>query len=230
MLFAKDTERKASLDNQIGVLRSRIEAEVARPSVITVTSANRGDGKSMIANGVAQSMAAAGHRVLVIDAATVGGTSVRGVSEIEDVLRAIRPGDRLEPDTLALVGLTPQGGSFSLQTLRAIFAWCRDRYDYCFVDTRAAHGSPLAMSLAAAADSVIVSVRFGRASSERDRDLAGALKATKAVMLGVVTTNQSAISAFAKRDAQKRNFNDRFTARGVTVKASIVPTESGISR
>lgn len=212
-----------SLDNQLGVIRARVEAELHRPSVVTVTSAMKGDGKTMIALGVAEAMAKSGYRVLVIDAASISLPKRILAAEIDDVLGLIRPGDRSEPDYIALSALTPPSGAFSLQTLRAMFAWFRESYDYCFVDTNPAFGSPLSMSLAAAADSVIVALRYGRAASEVDRELVAALAATKSTILGVVTTNASAIEAFNRIERAKPPKGDRFARRNApiaTVKVS----------
>lgn len=214
-----------SLDNQLGVIRARIEAELARPTVVAVTSAVRRDGKTMIANGVAEAMSRAGHRVLIIDAATNTTTARALANEINDVLKAIRPGSNFEPDYLALVPLTPASGSFSLQTLRAMFAWCREEYDYVFVDTNAAFGSPLGMSLSAAADSVIIALRYGRAASSVDRELVAALAAAKANVLGVVTTNAAAIDAYSRTSAERPAYADRSVR-----KSSAIVTTSTVAR
>ncbi len=37
---------EASVDSQIQLLRSRVEAEIKKPAVVMVTSAHAGDGKS----------------------------------------------------------------------------------------------------------------------------------------------------------------------------------------
>jgi hypothetical protein len=90
--------------------------------------------------------------------------------------------------------------TYSLESIRAGFASYRARFAFTVIDAPEALSSGSAISLARAADLVVVAVEDGRSICSADRELAKTLKGIGANVLGVVTLDPKTIaSAGAKR-------------------------------
>jgi Mrp family chromosome partitioning ATPase len=69
------------------LLRARVESEVERPGIVMLTSAQSGDGAAFAAHGLAESLAAVGHRTVVLDGDALPSGEA-GASSSRDALRA----------------------------------------------------------------------------------------------------------------------------------------------
>jgi succinoglycan biosynthesis transport protein ExoP len=192
----------ASLSSELQLLRVRIEAFASGPAVIMVTSAQVGDGKSLTAWSLADSLAAAGHDAVLVDAntdapRTTGATLVRDLRRFpnEDIAQFARP---FGPNGLSVISMSqPEvATTSSRQTIRHLTTQLRKKFDFAIVDTGALPKNNIALLLAAAADGVLVSVRTGRAATKEDLVLVRTLQQTNRRILGVVLTSKETIDLF----------------------------------
>jgi hypothetical protein len=104
------------------------------------------------------------------------------------------------PGTLSLTG--PEiAESCSPRAASAAFKRFRAAYDFTIVDAATPERSAAMLTLAEAADRVLVAVRFGRRAGRRDRSLMELLESGgRASVLGVVTMYPRTIEAFAARE------------------------------
>jgi Mrp family chromosome partitioning ATPase len=61
-----------SLSREFRLLRNRIESEIQGPAVLLVTSASDGDGASLTAYGIAESLSRTHQRTALVTTAAVG--------------------------------------------------------------------------------------------------------------------------------------------------------------
>jgi len=185
---------------RLGVTRARIEAAVSGASVLAVTSALRTDGSTFLAAGLAQSLCSVGHEVLLVrmgEGSTTDRTApVRSRKADREVPVSVREGKSGEPDTLYL-GWSGSPASYSLEAAQAAFARFRERYAFTIVDATVVLGNGTALSLARAADGVLIALEKGRSGREVDRELAKVLRAAGATTLGIVTIDRRAIKSFS---------------------------------
>lgn len=194
--------KSTHLQHELGVLRARVEAGVGRPAVVTVTSARRGDGKSLLARGLADSLAAAGHSTLFIDAAT-DDLSPRGfrsapkliVHPNYDIREYVVSGRSAEPDVVGVFS-SGVGESSSLDSVESMLAQCRASYQFSIIDTSVAIDSPLGLLFASASDALLIAIQRGRAASGGDRELLTAIKGMRTTLLGVVPVAPRALLRF----------------------------------
>jgi hypothetical protein len=180
---------------RLSVTTTRIEAAAKGPAVVTVTSAQPTDGTSLLASGLAQSLAAVGRGVLLVRSEAATGSR-------DGAPRSIRPAKSGTPSILDLAG------SYSFDAAQAAFAEFRNRYAFTIVDAAVALRSGSSLCLVGAADFVLVAVEQGRPSRDADRELANALRASYANTLGVVTIERKAIKRF-KNDAPETRLGAR---------------------
>ena len=193
-----------NLSQQMSVLRARIETKVATPGIIIVTSAAQGDGKSLVASGIAESFASAGYRVALVDASDASLTGrpesndgrSREPSRAADVFRFAVADDQPSLVKLAFASETKQ---ISKSHLVSLVENLRGVYDFAVVDTTRLTGIAAAMLFAAIADGVLLTICEGRRADRGDRKTIAALEAVNATLLGVVSVRSSAIEAFATR-------------------------------
>jgi receptor protein-tyrosine kinase len=178
-----------------GVIRTTVEAEIAAPGILTISSARAGDGKTAVAAGIARSLAAAGYRTLAIDAA--GSTeetlctrlgappppSISVAAGAEHLSAAVRTAFN-GCDVLALSD--GDGAGPSAVAVAALYAAIRANYDYAVVDTRAIGDG--GATFARCADGVVLAVREGRAAEAADGEAVALLERVHARFLGVVAT------------------------------------------
>jgi len=171
-----------SLNSQMHLLRSRVEAELDRPAVVMVTSALPGDGKSLTAHSLAVSFGRSGRRVALAGAAA--GIDQRGVT---------------------VVNLPPKEGRVAEHDgLVAFVDKLRAEYDYTIVDAGTFLRSNTAMALAPLVDGILLAVRVGRAPSDDDELLVRTIEHSRGRVLGVVATDTKAVEGFARERAGER--------------------------
>jgi Mrp family chromosome partitioning ATPase len=173
-----------TLTAQHQLLRANIESTMNSPAVILVTSARARDGKSVTAYGLAESLAEAGHRVVLVDARGPGQSS--------------RPTPlRSSPDIVAHARL-PISASDPRSSRTSIVSFVRDlrhAYDYTIVDGTTFLGASAGL-LASVADGVLITVRVGRRQAEEDQFMVRTLAQSNARVIGVVAVEREAIVAF----------------------------------
>lgn len=215
----------SAIVQRLDVTRARIEEEVIAPGVIAVTSAARGDGKSLVATGLAYGLAAVGHSVLLISGnqnTNSGAVFAPKSSDVPfDLLSVVAPGVRGEPSRVSLT--SPELiATCSVENVQAAFARLREKFAYTVVDTGVLVESGMAVVLTSESDGIVIAVKAGRGASEADRDFVKVLQSAKKPVLGVVTTQQKAVRAF--RSLATRNFtlrNSRSRTADDTVSAAL---------
>jgi Mrp family chromosome partitioning ATPase len=192
---------------QFQLLRAHVEREVEAPGVIIVTSAERGDGKSVTAYSLAQCLARAGRRAALVagsgpfpkgapPAATeLGDEAVEAFS----IVRVRKPATALK-------------GKAATEFLRST----RADYDYTIVDAGPLLADDFALGLVGRVDGVIVSVRLGRSRSDEDEMTVRVIEQSNGRIVGVVAVLPSAIADFANRRPAERvsDSGRRVTAGG----------------
>jgi Mrp family chromosome partitioning ATPase len=177
------------------LLRARLEVEIARPSVIAVTSSTNEDGKEIAAQGLAYSFAGTGYRALFVDSSLSGG----GLSKPA-------PGLTLE-EIGRLVTHDPGTGNSAVLTLNDIVLQrttsrrnvesaldiLRSKFDYVVISTEEGVSTPFATAIVSAADAVLVTVKTGRREKAGDTRLAAALRGIGSRFLGVLALDRTII-------------------------------------
>ena len=148
------------------LLRARIESDLASPAVILVTSALPGDGKSVTASGLADSLARVGRRVVLVD----DGAASRAFGQSADAS---------ETAAFPIVSLPLDARDPSAQsdTIGAFVRGLRKKFEFAIIDGAAFTRSSVPVVLAGLADGVLLTpvlsrslVRFatvGRAALQR---------------------------------------------------------------
>lgn len=184
-------ERSANKIDPFLVIRATVESDIGAPGILAISSAIAGDGKTAVAAGIGRSLAEAGYRTLVLDAATRGADPVGG--EPQEPLSAEGARDRVAGavrstgsgcDYLSLDAVG--SGVSSAVSIAALYEAVRERYQYTVVDTSVLNGTGLALSRGA--DGVVLAVREGRGIVSADGEAVQLLKRLKARFLGVIAT------------------------------------------
>jgi Mrp family chromosome partitioning ATPase len=180
------------------ILRARIESDLKPGSVILVTSAGAGDGKSVTAFGLATCLAQVGRRVALVEG-SAGARSVKPAPyPLEAATMPILP---LPFDELETRHLGSSIGTF--------VAKMRTEYDFTVIDGAAFMRSSVPMLLASDVDGVLLTLRLGRAESEDDRLMSQMLGSAKANLIGVVAVASAAIAAFGHPPESSRQADVR---------------------
>jgi cellulose biosynthesis protein BcsQ len=195
-----------AIDGRMEIVRDAVVAAKAAPSVIVITSATERDGKGALAEGLARSLVLAGRRVLLVDAnpgpaSLTRGSAPRLSAEPEfDILAFAVAARSGAPGALSLTGpeiaatCTPKAAAAAFNRFRAA-------YDFTIVDAATPERGIAMVTLADAADRVLVAVRFGRRATRGDRSLIDLLESGGgASVLGVVTMHRRTIEAFGARE------------------------------
>jgi hypothetical protein len=176
---------------QFQLLRAHVEREVRRSSVIMVTSAEAGDGKSLTAHRLAQCLAESGLRTALVDATHGGQAGIRRASV------SLSGDGSDEPIMLSM----PRTGGGQVREAAARFVESsRAAYDYTIVDTEPLLTDNVALALAAHVDGVLVSVRVGRAPTKSDDSTMQVIEHTGGRIIGIVATEPSAIGDFEEHN------------------------------
>lgn len=198
-------ESKSIEAQQFGQLRARIEATFLEPTMIVVTSAGRGDGKSATAYGLAAALADADHRVLFIDANAGAPTLSRTHHSI--------PSSRIESARASgyatpVAGQRFKGISFadqrlesgiSMERIKAAVADFQSHFDFTIVDTAPLLESNLAVLFSTIADGTVLTLRLGRFSTVADDQTMKTLTRVGANVLGALTVTPKMIKGFRNR-------------------------------
>jgi Mrp family chromosome partitioning ATPase len=179
------------MNTEVQLLRAHLETATSGPSIVMVTSAEAGDGKSLLAHALAHSLAKVGRRCALFDAT---------LHAKADLSRLALPEAGARPNLPVVMPLPLDDPSLapSREVLAQFMDTVRASYDYAIVDTPPFLSSDLAMALAEAADGILVSVRVGRAPSERDLATIRVIEASKGNVIGVVAATPEAIKDFKK--------------------------------
>ena len=183
-------------------LRTSIQfAEAAKPvRVVAITSAVPGEGKTTTAMGLARAMAAAGGKVLLIDADARRRASSRQFAEgvklgLDEVLAGEATLDQaIVKDSLSDACLLPQRldskgiGLTESPRLAELIEQVRDRYDLVILDTPPVLPVDEARVIASMADGVIFLVRWRKTPSKAASVALRRLYDVHAEMLGAVLT------------------------------------------
>jgi capsular exopolysaccharide synthesis family protein len=174
----------------------------APPKVILVTSSNPGEGKSTVAMSLALSQAAAGQKVLLIDADT------RWPSVHQLIEMPVSPGltDLLtEQVTAAEVVMTHQPSGlhvltageqvpnpsslFGSQTLTSALTYFRNKYNLIILDSPPVMAGSDARVLGRLADATVMVVRFATTRHEVVKLCVKQLRSANANMAGMLLTD-----------------------------------------
>ena len=179
----------APLFSQLEFLRAHVESVAASPATIMITSAKTGDGKTLTSYGLAERLADAGRKVVLLQ---IGS---------QDIELAANRNEAEARRAFSIVRLPQEedGSSISTPALRAKINELRLTYDYTIIDSAPLLKSRVATLLAGMVDAIIVTVRLGRPSDSDDTSLVQSLGRADANVLGVVAASPDDISAFAAR-------------------------------
>ncbi len=186
------------------VLAARLQTAAAKTGLLAVTSALPGDGKSVTASDLAHVFARAGHRTLLVDANEFH-------PELAPMHKLRRPAmlrhadpppidgesDRLFGVTLWSTDDVVNASPADVADLCELFA---SRFRFTLFDCAPLPSSRIAQLLADAAESVVLTVREGRARRRDDALVADLLDARRLPVAGIVTTTHAARQRFAQRD------------------------------
>jgi Mrp family chromosome partitioning ATPase len=164
-------------------LRIQIELSTPAPSLIMVTSGKASDGGSIAANGLADCLAAAGHRVALLarDLKSAGTDNKLRISlfRISEILDA---------------------GSRPSDAVAALAEKMRGRYDYTIIDAPPLAESSVSMLLASTVQAVLLTIRLGRSKCPEDALMMEALERAHARVLGVIAVSDASIREFERAD------------------------------
>jgi Mrp family chromosome partitioning ATPase len=170
---------------ELQILRAHVEREVRRSSVIMVTSAQDGDGKSLTAFSLARCLAESGLRTALVDA-TSNGRLIVGTNR------------SVTSEKAELVELTMPATAGPLrEAIAAFIESSRSSFDYTIVDSSTLTGDSIALALAANVDGILISVRVGRAATKNDDSIVRIIEGFGGRILGIVAAQSAAIAAFA---------------------------------
>jgi polysaccharide biosynthesis transport protein len=215
------------------------------PSILTVTSATSGDGKTSLTLALGLSFAASGSRTLLIDTDIIGaGLSSRlgireetGITEAildRNPLQFIRDSDVQNLSVLP-VGIRPgqQAGVFTPAAVRRLFAEVRKHFDIIMIDTGPVLGSIEATPLVAAADATILTVAKGQ-----NRDLVEKaithLRTIGAKIAGVVFNRagnrdfEKSISGISLRSVSRQQNGQHYGTNGTVNADRVGPVVSSV--
>ncbi len=173
------------------LLRSKIESTLSTPAVLLVTSARPRDGKSATANDLAESLAEAGHRVVLVDVQSESPTSWAATR-------------RSTAHNVSIVRM-PIAATDPRSARAAIANFVRDlrhTFDFAIVDGTTFLGSAAGL-MANVVDGVLLTVRVGRRQTEEDAVMVRSLAQSNTRILGVVAVAAERIASFESARAER---------------------------
>jgi Mrp family chromosome partitioning ATPase len=205
--------------DSFGVIRATVEAEIASPGILTISSARPGDGKTGVAVGIARSLASSGYRTLLIDAGTDEGDvlsaklgipapAVPVTAAAEHLGNVVRPAF----DGCDILSIRGGDAGASAVAVGELFAAVRSSYQYAVVDARTvANGGA---TFARCADGVVLAVREGRAAESADHEAVAVLERIRARFLGVVATTGTSTARRSDRSTDEANVSPAVRSGG----------------
>jgi Mrp family chromosome partitioning ATPase len=173
-----------TLNSEFESLRAKVESELRRHAVVLVTSAMYGDGKSLAAIGLVESLSRSGYRVALVDANPGAVPRDAGAS-------AAQP---LRSFPVFTLSAGKDSSVASRDSLRRFLGQMRGDYDFTVIDGPPLLESSMAMLLAPLVDGVLLTVRLGRAPSEVDELMIRSLRNAKAHVVGVIGASSESIA------------------------------------
>ncbi len=192
---------KSERSPQFGQLRARIEATFPTPALLVITSAARGDGKTVTAFGLAESLAVAHHRVLLVDTNSAAPSLARihqpaaANLNFPDIGRSAVS---VAAQHFAGLSLADERfeASMSIESIKTAVANMRTHFDFVIVDTSPLLKSDLAVLFSTLADGTLLTLRFGRLPSPADTRTMSTLNRVGANVAGVLTVTPTMIKSF----------------------------------
>lgn len=210
---------RATLPDSYATIFERLHAAVPfePPRVLVVTSAQGGEGKTMIVSMLARALARQGRRVLLVDAETrrsdvhaVFGIPAApgffdylyGQSGASEAIQTVRMGDAETLDILPSGGAPNESAADLLVggVVVPFFEQLREIYDYVLVDTPALDAFPDAALLGAHADATLLVVRDELAEEDAIRAAVLRLGNEQVTLTGVVRVSAAAPRATHAHD------------------------------
>jgi MinD-like ATPase involved in chromosome partitioning or flagellar assembly len=176
------------------LLRAFVERAIPGRAVILVTSAKNGDGKSLTAYSLADCLARAGRRTVLVDATT---------ETSRDIALPNPDRSRVICDLAVYVAMPKPQVPLSREAAAQFVENMRASHEFTIIDSAALLTSEMAMAFAEAVDGVLLSVRLGRAASGDDELTVQLLDRCGGRVLGVVAASPQAIGQFERRRAAK---------------------------
>lgn len=173
------------------------------PRVITVTSSLPGEGKSTTSLNIALALAEADHTVVLVDGdlrrptvhtnlGLVGQVGLSTVLSSRSSLSESLQNTRFENLSVLAAGAIPPNPSELLgsQAAKNVIEELRTKFDYVIVDSTPLLAVTDAAILGAAADGVLIVVRYGHTTREQLEHAVEALNGVEAPLLGTVLTQK----------------------------------------
>lgn len=191
-----------TLAREFRLLRNRIEAAIQGPATLLVTSASDGDGASLTAYGIAQSLSRTHQRTALVTTAAVGhGPQPVGEAAPPPARRRPADGPDAGDGRLAIVAVSYERvATIARSNVADMLAELRSQFDYIVIDGGDLPNNGFGLLFVGATDGVLISFRTGRKQLEADRLMLDALERSEAKVLGVVMNEQSAIDRFYQED------------------------------
>lgn len=192
-----DPEQAGIAAHCVHQIRTMLQINGRNESVIAITSAQPGDGKTSLALSLGLSYAACGSNTLLIDCDLIGAglTTRLNLRPAEGILEAVANRNLLpyvQNTDITNVAVLPVGSAQKLHAstlspiaLKRLIAECRKHFETIIIDTGPILGSIEASLVAAAADRVILTVSAGTKRPLVERTLAH-LRSIGANIAGVV--------------------------------------------
>jgi Mrp family chromosome partitioning ATPase len=191
------------------MLRNRVEGEIQGPAVLLITSATDGDGASLTAYGLAESLSRTHQRTALVTTAAVGhGPVPVGSPQPPPRATSRRADDR--PDAaarlandgrLSIVAISHERvTTMSRSNVAEMLAQLREQYDYVVIDGGDLPNNGFGLLFVTSADGVLISFRTGRKQLAGDRVMLDSLERSEAKILGLVMNDQATIDDFTQQD------------------------------
>lgn len=189
-----------SLTRQFRVLRGRIQAELASPGLVVVTSATDRDGAGATAYGLADSLSSTRQHVTLVTSEVFVGEA--GSATRLQTLRR-RATDRLEAadlhvvdgGRLSIVSIPPErAATMSRSRIAKLLDELRTTQDYVVLEASDLLNNSFGLLLLASADATLIAFRSGRSQCPADRALVETMERTSSKILGVVMTYDTTLS------------------------------------
>jgi Mrp family chromosome partitioning ATPase len=190
------------------LLRNRVEAEIKGRAVLLITSATDGDGASLTAYGLAESLSRTHQRTALVTTAAVGHGPVpvgaplpppransRRAEDRVDAARSVHDG-RLSVLAVSHERVTTMSRNDVAEMLEQL----REQYDYVVIDGGDLPNSGFGLLFVSSADGVLISFRTGRKQVAGDRVMLDALERSESKVLGLVMNDQVTIDHFTQQD------------------------------
>jgi Mrp family chromosome partitioning ATPase len=193
-----------ALLNQFQLLRARVESSLKPPYAVVISSALISDGKTVCAQGLADAMAVAGYRTLLVDL-DHEDPSIDGLPQPKSLRHAANPDDleRLivvdQKSGVAVLSLSNAAlcQTGSREYVAAFLSLARTRFDAVIVDSARLAVSSIGSLFARESDAVILTTREGRPIRNEDRALIDVIERENLKFFGVVTIARRTINDFA---------------------------------